>query len=64
MLLLSKLLVFQPGEGSEKFYRNGSEGVISSWTFFYLLGGEVNGSQHQQPSGSHGPGIYVLVSSV
>ena len=27
--------------------------VISSWTFFWLVGGEVSGSQHHQPSDSN-----------
>ena len=26
--------------------------VVSSWTFFCLVGGEVIGNQHHQPSGS------------
>ena len=39
------------------------EGVISSWTFFWLIGGEVNGSQQPQPFGSNRSGIYVLVGS-
>ena len=27
------------------------EDMVSSWTFFWLAGGEVGGSQHHQPSG-------------
>ena len=40
------------------------QGVISWWTFFWLVGGEVIGSQHHKPSGSNRPGGYVLVSSI
>ena len=39
------------------------KGMISLWTFFWLAGGEVSGSQHQ-PSGSGWSGAYVLVSSM
>ena len=38
--------------------------VISSWTFFCLVGGEVIGSQHHQPSSSNHSGIQALVSSI
>jgi len=41
--------------------------VIKSWTFFCLVGGEVTGSQHLQPSGSNPSGreeVYVLVGSI
>ena len=34
--------------------------VISSWPFFWLVGGKVIGSQHHQPSGSSQSGVYVL----
>jgi len=27
--------------------------MIHSWTFFWLVGGEVTGSQYHQPSGSN-----------
>ena len=37
--------------------------MISLWTFFWLAGGEIGGSQHQ-PSGSDWSGAYVLVSSM
>ena len=38
--------------------------MISSWTFFRLVGGEVSGSQHHQPSGSNLlSGVYGLVGS-
>ena len=40
------------------------QGVISSWTFFWLVGGEVIGSQLHQPSGSSWSGVYVLVGSI
>ena len=54
-----------PGEGNEEFYSNCSEeGVISSWTFFWLVGGEVTGSQHHQPSNCNWPGVSVLVGSI
>ena len=38
--------------------------LISSWTFFWLVGGEVIGSQHHQPSGPNWSGVYVLVVSM
>lgn len=38
--------------------------VISSWTFFLLVGGQVIGSQYHQTSGSSPSGIYVLVGSI
>ena len=42
--------------------------LISSWTFFWLVGGEVTGwyfwSQHHQPSGSNWSGVSVLVVSM
>ena len=38
--------------------------VTSSWTFFWLVGGEVIRSQYHQPSGSKWPGICVLVGSI
>ena len=37
--------------------------VIRSWTFFWLVDGEVTGSQHHQPFGSSWSGVYVLVGS-
>ena len=37
--------------------------MISSWTFFWLAGGEVMGSQ-PQPSSSNQSGLYVLVVSM
>ena len=49
---------------SEEFYRDGSEGVISSWTFFWWVGGEVSRSQHHQPTVSRQLGVYVLVGSL
>ena len=36
--------------------------MISSWTFFWLVGGEVSGSQHRQPSGSNRSGVNVLIT--
>ena len=39
------------------------EGMISSWTFFWLVGGEVIGSEHHQPSGSNPSGVYGLAGS-
>ena len=54
-----------PGEGNKEFYSNCSEeGVISSWTFFWLVGGEVTGSRHHQPSNCNWPGVSVLVGSI
>ena len=38
--------------------------MISSWTFFWLVGGEVGGSEHYQPFGSSWSGVYVLVGSI
>ena len=38
--------------------------VISSWTFFRLVGGEVIGTQHHQPSGSNWSRVYVLVANM
>ena len=38
--------------------------VISSRTFFCVIGGEVMVSQHHQPSGSSWSGVYVLVGSI
>ena len=38
------------------------KGMISSWTFFWLAGGEVSGSPHQPGSGWSG--AYVFVSSM
>ena len=38
--------------------------VISSWTFFLLVGGEVIRRQHHQPSGSNWSGVYMLVGSI
>ena len=32
--------------------------MISSWAFFWLVSGEVSGSQHHQPSGSNWSGVY------
>ena len=38
--------------------------VISSWTFFLLVSGEVVRSQHHQPSGSNWSGVYLLVGII
>lgn len=38
--------------------------MISSWTTFWLVGGEVSGSQHHQYSGSSWPGVYMLVGNI
>ena len=47
------------------FWRQGVAGcVISSWTFFWLIGGKVIGSQHHQLSGSNWSGIYVVVGNI
>ena len=40
------------------------QGVVSSQTFFWLVGGEATGNQHHQPSGSNWSGVYVLVGSI
>ena len=39
------------------------QGVVSSWTFFWLVGGDSSGSQHHQPSGSNQSEVYLLVGS-
>ena len=38
--------------------------MISLWTFFWLVGGEVSRSQHHQPSGSIWSGGYVDVGNI
>ena len=38
--------------------------VISSWTSFLLVGGEVVRSQHHQPSGSNWSGVYMFVGII
>ena len=35
--------------------------MVSSWTFFLLVGGEVYGSEHHYQFGSKWSGVYVLV---
>ena len=40
------------------------QGMISWWTFFWLVGGAVIGSQYHQPSGSNRFGVYLLVGSM
>ena len=40
------------GGGSEESIVFKEQGMISSWTFSWLVGGEVTGSQCHQPSGS------------
>ena len=52
----------------EKFFRDRvREGVmkcvISSWRFFWMVGGEVTGSQHHRPSGSSWSGVYMLMGN-
>ena len=37
--------------------------VISSWTFFWLVGGQVFGSQKHQSSCSNWSGVYMLVGN-
>ena len=39
------------------------QGVISLWTFSWLVGGKVTRSQRHQPSGSSESGVHVLVGS-
>ena len=39
------------------------QGMISSWTFSWLVASEVIWSQRHQPSGSNRSGLYVLVGS-
>ena len=38
--------------------------VISPWTFFWLVGSEITGSQHHQPSCSDQSGVRILVGSI
>lgn len=40
------------------------QGVISSQTFFSLVGGRVMGSQRHHPSGFSWSAVYVLVDSI
>ena len=50
------------------FQRQGEGGVmkcvISSWRFFWMVGGEVTGSQHHSPSGSSWSGVYTLMGNI
>ena len=53
------------GEVFKDRVREGIVGcVISSRTFFCVIGGEVMVSQHHQPPGSSWSGVYVLVGSI
>ena len=52
-----------PGAGSEESQCSKSR-ATSSWTFFWLVGGDVMESQHHQPSGSNWSGVCVLVGSM
>ena len=57
-----KLLNSFWGKAFKGWIKEGVVGcVISSWTFFWLVGGEVIGSQCHQPSGFNWPGVYLLV---
>ena len=47
-----------------EWVRNGSETVITSWTFFWLVVVEESGSQHHQPSGFNQSGAHLLVVSI
>ena len=38
--------------------------MISLWTFFWLVGDELSGSQNHQPSGSNWLGVCMLVGSI
>ena len=38
--------------------------MVSSWTFFWLVGGEVYGSEHHYHSGSNWSGVWLLVGSI
>ena len=38
--------------------------MINLWTFIYLVGGKVSGSQHHQAPGSSQSGVYMLVGSI
>ena len=64
-LMPSKLLSW-PGGSSEEFCSKWlkEEGVISLWTFCWLIDGEISGSQHSQSSGSNWSGVYLLLSSI
>ena len=37
---------------------------ISLWTFFWLMSGEISGSQHHQPSGSNGSGVSLFMGNI
>ena len=63
--LMPSELCVQPGAGREKFHSKWfKDGVISSWTLCSVVGSEVSGSQHHQPSGSEGSGVYMLLGSM
>ena len=53
-----------PEDYQEKVFKHVWERVTSSWTFFWLVGGEVIRSQYYQPSGSKWSGICVLLGSI
>ena len=55
----SKLCVW-PGGGVGSLIVMVQKGMISSWTFFWLVGGEVSGSEHHQPSDSNRSGDHAL----
>ena len=63
---LAKLCPVSPlEEDSEKFYSNGLKRVISLWTLFCLVGGEISRSQHHQSSGSNWSRVvFMLISSI
>ena len=55
---------FQEKVHKDRVRERGFGCVISSWTFVWLVDGDVIGSQHHQPSGFNCSGVYVLMGSV
>ena len=55
---------FQGKVFKDRVREEGCVCVISSWTFFWLVVGEVIRSQHHQPSSSNWPEVYMLLGSI
>ena len=56
-LMPSKIVVSPPGRDNEEW-------MVSLWAFFWLIGGEVDGNQHYQPSGSNWSGVCMLMDCI
>lgn len=61
---LALIRLSHPGVGRGGLTVLKRQGMISSRAFFWMVGGEVTGSQHHQPSGSNQSGVYMLVGSI